>query len=74
MKVGFIDEDEVVFERLDMAMQQNLKPLFIRTKVENMGINKVLVYGGACINIMPHSMLRKIGKYGTYLKPHNMVL
>lgn len=29
MKDGYVDEDKVVFERFDMAMQQHLKPMFI---------------------------------------------
>lgn len=55
-------------------MQQHLKFFFILVKVENVGINKVLVDKGATINIMPHSMLRKIGKLDTDLRPPNMVL
>lgn len=60
IKGDFVDEDKVVLERLDMALQQHYTPLFIRAKVENMRINKVLVDSGACINIIPHSMLRKL--------------
>lgn len=55
-------------------MQRPLKPLSIGAKVENMGIPKVLVDGGAYINIMPHSLLRNIGKCDTDMKPHSMVL
>lgn len=68
-----VDEEKAVFERLDMEMQQHFKPLFIKSKVENVGINKVLVDCVACVNIIPHSMRRNIGKYDTNLKPHNMV-
>lgn len=74
MKDGFVNEDKVIFERLDMSMEQNLNPMFIRAKVDNMGINNVLIDGGSCINIIPHFLLRKIGKFDTNLKPHNMVL
>lgn len=74
MKDNSIDEDMVVFERVDMVMQKHLKPLFIIEKFENMRINKVLVDGGDFINIMPYSLLRKIGKFNTYLNPNNMVL
>lgn len=51
-----------------------MKPLFIRSKVENIGIKKVIVDGGACINILPHYLLRKIDKFYIDLKPHNMVM
>lgn len=35
-----------------------------------MGISKILVDGGAAMNLM----LQKVGKFDTYLKPYNMVL
>lgn len=35
-----INEDHSIFERLDMAMQQHMKPLYIRAKVNGVGIKK----------------------------------
>ncbi|XP_050889916.1 uncharacterized protein LOC127095244 [Lathyrus oleraceus] len=55
-------------------MKSHLKPQIITGKVEDVPINKILVYCGATVNLMPHHMLRKIGKYDTDAKPHNMVL
>ncbi|MCI36892.1 hypothetical protein A2U01_0058116, partial [Trifolium medium] len=55
-------------------MKNHLMPLFIRAKVNNVGINKVLIDGRAAVNLMPHSLLRKIGKYDTHLHSHNIVL
>lgn len=43
-------------------------------KVDDFGVNKVLVDRGTTINLMPHSLLRKIGKFDTDLIPYNMVL
>jgi hypothetical protein len=34
----------------------------------------VLVDGGADVNLIPQSLLKKIGKCGTNLKPHNIVM
>lgn len=42
--------------------------------MESIIINKVLIDYGACINVMPYSLLRKIGKYDIDLKSNNMVL
>lgn len=42
--------------------------------MENVGVNKVLINGGEVLNLMSHSLLRKIGKYDTDLRTHNMVL
>ncbi|XP_058761638.1 uncharacterized protein LOC131635051 [Vicia villosa] len=55
-------------------MQNHLKPLYIRVKIEQVGVNKVLVDGGAAVNLMPQFMLKKLGIFDTDVKPHNMVL
>lgn len=57
-----------------MSMQQHMKPLYIRAKVECVGVNKVLIDCGACINVIPHPLLKRICKYDTDLKSNNMVL
>lgn len=69
-----VEEKNAFFERPNEAMRSHLKPLFITGKVEDVPINKILVDCGATVNLMPHRMLRKIGKYDTDAKPHNMVL
>ncbi|WJX39866.1 hypothetical protein P8452_27373 [Trifolium repens] len=71
---GCIEEQQATFERPDLGMKNHLKPLFIRAKVEGVGINKVLIDGGAAVNLMPLSMLPKIGKYDCDLSAHNIVL
>lgn len=55
-------------------MKQHLKSRFIWAKVNGVGINKVLIDLATEINLMPHSSLRKIGKYEIDLRPHNMVM
>lgn len=55
-------------------MKIHLKPLFIKSKVNNYGVSKVLVDSGATVNLMSHSLLRRIWKFDTDLGPHNMVL
>ena len=52
----------------------HLKPLFIQAKVDDIGVNKVLVDRGVVVNLMPQSLHKKIGNCGTDLKPHNIVL
>jgi len=48
--------------------------LFIQAKVDDIGVNKVLIDGGVTVNLMPQSLLKKIGKFDTDLKPHNIVM
>jgi hypothetical protein len=74
MNNGCIEEQQASFEKLDLGMKNHLKPLFIRAKVEGVGVNKVLIDGGAAVNLMPQSMLPKIGKYDSDLSAHNIVL
>lgn len=69
-----IEEYNAFFERPREGMKIHLKPLFIRVKVENTMVNKILVDEGATINLMPIFLLEKIGKFDTNLRPHNMVL
>lgn len=55
-------------------MRNHLKPLFIKGKVENMAINKILVDGGVTVNLILHTILKKIRKSYMDTKPCNMVL
>lgn len=42
---GCIKNQNVFFERPDIVMKNHSKPLLLRAKVENMGVNKVLIDG-----------------------------
>jgi len=55
-------------------MKSHLKPLFIQAKVDDNGVNKIPVDGGAAVNLMPQSLMKLIGQFDTNLKPHNIVL
>lgn len=37
-------------------------------------VNIVFVDGGATVNLMSHSIFKKMGRTDEYLRPHNMVL
>lgn len=74
MNNGCVEEQNAFFKRPDEGMRSHLKPLFIRGKIENTGVNKILVDGGTTVNLMAHFMLKRIGKFNTNLRPHNMVL
>jgi hypothetical protein len=63
---------KAIFEQPDDSTKDHLKPLFIQAKVDEIGVNKVLVDGGAAINLMPQSLLERIGKTEKDLKPHKL--
>ena len=74
MSSGIIEEQKALFKKLRSWMLYHLKPLFISEKVDGMLVNKVVINGGAAINLMPHALFKKMGKCGSELRPHNMVL
>lgn len=55
-------------------MKSHLKPLFIQAKINEIGVNKVLVDGGHAVNLLPQSLLKNIGLSKSDLKPHSVVL
>jgi len=71
---GCVDEQNAMFEKPYGSMKIHLKPLFIQAKVDEIGVNKVLVDGGVDVNLMPQSLLKKIEKFNTDLKSRNIVL
>jgi len=73
MDSGCVENQHAIFEKPDFQMRHHLKPLFIQAKVNDIGVNKVLVDGGATVNLLPQSFLKKIGIADSDLKPHNVV-
>lgn len=74
MNNGCIEEENMLFETSYEGMKSHLKPLFVRVKVKDTTMNKIIVDRGVDVNIIPHLLLRKIGKYDIDLKTHDMVL
>lgn len=71
---SFINKEKDIFERPNMSMQKHMNSSYIRAEVEGVRVNKVLIDCGACINVMLHSLLKRIIKYDTDLKSNNMIL
>jgi hypothetical protein len=65
---------QVVFEKLEDENRQHLKALFLKGFVNGKPVTRMLVGGGAVVNLMPYTMLRKIGKSGEYLTQTDMML
>lgn len=71
MQKGAVEDERAIFQRPSDEMKSHLKPLFVWAKVEEKGVNKVLVDGGVAINLMPKFMLKKLGKTEADLIPHD---
>jgi hypothetical protein len=80
-----IGDDEPVVAQLDFGPKEaaftkpkesvnHLKPLFVRGHIDGIPIAKMLVDGGATVNLMPYSLYRKLGKQDDELVKTNMTL
>jgi hypothetical protein len=80
-----IGDDEPVVAQFDFGPKEatftkpkesvnHLKPLFVRGHIDGIPIAKMLVDGGAAVNLMPYSLYRKLGKQDDELVKTNMTL
>jgi hypothetical protein len=80
-----IGDDEHVVAQFDFGPKEaaftkpkesvnHLKPLFVRSHIDGIPIAKMLVDGGAAVNLMPYSLYRKLGKQDDKLVKTNMTL
>jgi hypothetical protein len=51
-----------------------MKPLYIKGHIDGTSMNRMLVDGGACVNIMPCSLFKKLGGGESELMKTNMTL
>jgi hypothetical protein len=52
--------ERAIFEKPEI-LEQHMKPLYIHEHLDGVLVNRMLVDGGACVNIMPGSMFEKVG-------------
>ena len=64
----------MLFERPDEVMKSHLRPLYIKVDIAGKMVNRVLVDGGAAINLLHESMLVKFGKIVNQLMKANIVV
>ena len=57
-----LDPMMAVFEKPTDHERQHIKALFIKGRVDGRPVSKILIDGGAVINIMPYVMYQKLGK------------
>jgi hypothetical protein len=80
-----VDDDEPVVAQFDFGPKEvvftkpkesvnHLKPLFVHGHIDGIPIAKMLVDGGATVNLMPYSLYRKLGKQDDELVKTNMTL
>jgi hypothetical protein len=64
---------EAVFEKLE-ELSQHMKPLYVRGHIDGRPISRMLIDGGAAINLMPYSIFKKLGQQDDELVKTNLTL
>jgi hypothetical protein len=64
---------EVVLEKPE-ELSQHLKPLYIRSHIDEKPISRMLVDDGAVVNLMSYSIFKKLGRKDDELVKTNMML
>jgi len=57
-----LDPMTAIFEKPTDDERQHLKALFVKGRIDGQPMTKILIDGGAAINIMPYAVYRKLGK------------
>jgi len=69
-----LDPMTAIFDKPADDERLHLKALFVKGKVDGQPMTKILVDGGAAINIMPYAVYRKLGKGDQDLTKTDMML
>jgi hypothetical protein len=64
---------EVVFEKLEES-SQHMKPLYVRCHIDGRPIFRMLIDGGAAVNLMSYSVFKKLGREDDELVKTNLML
>ena len=64
---------EAVFTKPEESVN-HVKPLYVRGHIDGRPISRMLVDGGAVVNVMPYELFRKLGKVDDELVKINMTL
>nr|ABB47187.2 retrotransposon protein, putative, unclassified [Oryza sativa Japonica Group] len=69
-----LSPEQAVFEKPEGTENRHLKPLYINGYVNGKPLSKMMVDGGAAVNLMPYATFRKLGRNAEDLIKTNMVL
>ncbi|CAL2246974.1 unnamed protein product [Prunus armeniaca] len=66
--------EQLCFSKPTKEMANHLRPLFITTNFGGIPVPKVMVDGGAAINLLPHRLLSKMGRTENDLIPTRLTV
>ena len=67
-----VEPEEIIFKKWTKV--GHLRPLYIKAHINGKPISQVLIDGGAILNVMPYSIVKKLGKSHKDLKETNMTM
>jgi predicted aspartyl protease len=56
-----LDPVQATFDKLEEKERRHLRPLYIKGHVDGRPMTKMMVDGGAAVNVMPYATYRKLG-------------
>jgi hypothetical protein len=69
-----LSPEQAIFGKPEGTENRHLKPLYVNGYVNGKPMSKMMVDGGAAVNLMPYATFRKLGRNSDDLIKTNMVL
>jgi hypothetical protein len=69
----YLSPKEAMFKKPEESSQQ-IKPLYVRVHIDGMPISRMLIDGGATVNLMSYTVFKKLGRKDDELVKTNLTL
>ncbi|KAM2893444.1 hypothetical protein FF1_008801 [Malus domestica] len=66
--------DEMVFSRPNSSLANHLKPIYVAAHLEGVPFKRILIDGGAAVNVLPAKQMRKMGRGTEDLIPTDLTV
>ncbi|KAM0998257.1 hypothetical protein ACFX2C_008049 [Malus domestica] len=64
----------MVFSRPTISLANHLKPIYVTTHLEEVPFRRILIDGGAAVNVLPAKQMKKLGRGTKDLTPTNLTV
>ncbi|KAM1135445.1 hypothetical protein ACFX2J_044278 [Malus domestica] len=66
--------DEIMFSRPNISLANHLKPIYVTAHLEGVPFKRILIDGGAAVNVLPAKQIRKMGRGTEALIPTDLTV
>ncbi|KAM2704644.1 hypothetical protein EV1_033951 [Malus domestica] len=66
--------DEMVFSCPNISLANHLKPIYVAAQLEGVPFKRILIDGGAAVNVLPSKQMRKMGRGTEDLIPTDLTV